>query len=386
MTRNESGHGQVTTISVRSRQGDYPVLVGRGLLGRLPALLGAHAPAFRYAVISDERVAGIFGQGVLDACREGGLDAELFTFPDGEANKTRAQWSVLTDALLEWGLGRDGAIVALGGGVTGDLAGFVAATYLRGVPLVQVPTSLVAMIDASVGGKTGVDVPAGKNLVGSFHPPRVVVADPETGATLDRAERAQGYAEAVKHGSILDPEYLRFLRENAEDLLAGDAAPTLVAVEQSVQIKADVVSRDEEEGGLRQILNFGHTVGHALEAASGYGLGHGTAIAAGMILEARLGEELGVTERGTAAGVGQALGRFGLDRPLRGLLENPSRVLSYLDLDKKARRGRARFVLLERIGSVHDRGGWTHDVPIEVVRRLLAEFAERHDAEGEGES
>ncbi len=282
----------------------------------MPDLLSRYAPAHRYAMMSDDRVAGIHGQEVLAVCRRAGLDLELFTFPEGEVNKTRAQWSILTDALLRWGLGRDGAVVALGGGVTGDLAGSVAATYLRGVPVVQVPTSLVAMIDASVGGKTGVDVPGGKNLVGAFHPPKVVVADPEVGVTLQPSERAQGIAEAVKHGAILDADYLRFLHDHATDLLAGEPGATFHAVARSVRMKADVVSRDEEEGGLRQILNFGHTVGHALEAASGYRIGHGTAVAAGMLLEARLGEGLGVTEPGTASALAVTLERFGLARAL----------------------------------------------------------------------
>lgn len=367
-----------------SVRGDYPVLVGRGLLGHLPDLLEAYAPAHRYAVISDERVADILGQKVLASCREHGLDVKLITFPEGETNKTRKRWSILTDELLEWGMGRDGAIVALGGGVTGDLAGFVAATYLRGVPLVQVPTSLVAMIDASVGGKTGVDVRAGKNLVGAFHAPKVVVTDPEAGITLEPGERAQGLAEAVKHGAILDAGYLRFLHDNAQDLLAGNPDATLAAVTRSVQIKAGIVSRDEEEGGLRQILNFGHTVGHALEAASSYGLRHGTAVAAGMVLEARLGEALEVTERGTADDLGDTLALFGLGRPHRGLLDDPLGVLAYLGSDKKARRGRPRFVLLRRIGTVHDRGGWSHDVPVEAVERLLTDVGGTRDAAGKG--
>ncbi len=374
-----SGHtapGGVTTIRVRSRHGDYPVMVGRGLLGHLPDLLSRYAPAHRYAMMSDDRVAGIHGQEVLAVCRRAGLDLELFTFPEGEVNKTRAQWSILTDALLRWGLGRDGAVVALGGGVTGDLAGFVAATYLRGVPVVQVPTSLVAMIDASVGGKTGVDVPGGKNLVGAFHPPKVVVADPEVGVTLQPSDRAQGIAEAVKHGAILDADYLRFLHDHATDLLAGEPGATFHAVARSVRMKADVVSRDEEEGGLRQILNFGHTVGHALEAASGYRIGHGTAVAAGMLLEARLGEGLGVTEPGTASALAVTLERFGLARALPEVGDDPLPVLSYLGTDKKTRGGRPRFVLLRRIGQVHGEGGWSHEVPEGQLERLLADVAE----------
>ena len=181
----DEGRHQVSRIDVASVAGTYPVLIGRGLLRHLPSLLSEFAPAFRYVVVSDAHVAALYGEGLVERCRRAGLRADLFTFPRGEASKTRKHWSILTDQLLEVGVGRDAVVVAAGGGVTGDLAGFVAATYLRGIPVVQVPTSLVAMIDASVGGKTGVDVRAGKNLVGSFHPPEVVIADPDATTTLE---------------------------------------------------------------------------------------------------------------------------------------------------------------------------------------------------------
>jgi 3-dehydroquinate synthase len=269
-------------------------------------------------------------------------------------------------------MGRDAVVVAVGGGVTGDLAGFVAATYLRGVPVVQVPTSLVAMIDASVGGKTGVDVDAGKNLVGAFHPPRVVVADPRTVATLPRTERAQGLAEALKHGAILDADYLDRLVAEGAELMEGEEEAVHAAVLRSVQLKARVVGEDEREAGIRQILNFGHTLGHVLEAASGYALGHGSAVAAGMVLEAELGERVGVSEPGTREALERALEPFGLggvpalDRPLEELV-------SYLSADKKARAGRPRFVLLERPGTVSRAGGWSREVDDGAVRALLGE-------------
>jgi 3-dehydroquinate synthase len=372
VTSSGSSSAAVATIDVRSDRGNYPVLIGSGLLNRLPGLLESYAPAHRYALISDDRVAGLLSAGVLEDARQAGLDVELFTFPQGEENKTRKRWSILTDALLEWGMGRDGAIIAMGGGVTGDLAGFVASTYLRGVPVVQVPTNLVAMIDASVGGKTGVDVRAGKNLVGAFHPPKVVIADPETTVTLDRSQRAQGLAEAVKHGAILDSSYLRSLHDEADALLAGDPVATRAAVERSVHIKAGVVSRDEEESGLREILNFGHTLGHALEAAAGYTIGHGTGVAAGMLLEARLGERLGVTEPGTAEALEDTLSRFDRGEPLR--VEGGADVVrSFLRTDKKARGGRVRFVLLRRIGAVYHDEGWSHEVEGDAVEGLLSQ-------------
>jgi 3-dehydroquinate synthase len=282
----------------------------------------------------------------------------------------------LTDEFLDAGVGRDAAVVAVGGGVTGDLAGFVASTYLRGIPVVQVPTSLVAMIDASVGGKTGVDVRAGKNLVGSFHAPEVVIADPDVTTTLETDERAQGLVEAIKHGAILDEAYFEDIRSEAAPLLAGDPDAIRTAVLRSVEIKAGVVAQDEHEGGLRQILNFGHTLGHAVEAASDYAMGHGSAVAAGMVLEAELGESLGITARGTSGRLAEAVASLGVGGAVR-VPGGAERVLSYLGTDKKSRRGRPRFVLLNRVGSVQDDGGWSQEVPgAEVVRLVKARVEE----------
>jgi 3-dehydroquinate synthase len=363
----------VSSVLVGSRGGAYPVLVGSGLLAHLPELLREYAPGHRYAVVSDDHVGSLYGEAAVERCREAGLRVELLTFPRGEGSKTRQQWTVLTDRLLAGGFGRDTVIVALGGGVTGDLAGFVAATYLRGIPVVQVPTSLVAMVDASVGGKTGVDARAGKNLVGAFHPPRVVVADPSTTRTLPPAERAQGLAEALKHGAILDETYFEALGEEASGLMEGDVAATRRAVLRSVQIKARVVSEDEGESGFRQVLNFGHTIGHAIEAAASYAIGHGTAISAGMVLEARLGEGLGVTDPGTAERLAGTLARFGLGRIPPDVAPVDS-VLGFLGADKKARRGRPRYVLLKRVGEVEGARGWSREVPDTSVSEVLAEI------------
>jgi 3-dehydroquinate synthase len=371
----------VAAVAVGAGTGTYPVLVGSGLLGRLPDLLLEYAPVHRYGFICDERVAELYGEASVARVRDAGLRADLFTFPMGEASKTRKTWSILTDRLLEAGLGRDAAVVALGGGVTGDLAGFVAATYLRGVPVVQVPTSLVAMIDASVGGKTGVDVRAGKNLVGAFHPPKVVIADPDTIATLPRAERAQGLAEAVKHGAVLDEAYYEALLDKADQLLDAEPTATRNAVFRSVEIKAKVVTKDERESGFRQVLNFGHTLGHALETASGYELRHGSAVAVGMILEARLGEAVGVTADGTADRLAEGLQRFGLGG-LSGYALNTDEVVGFLDTDKKVRKGRARYVLLERVGAAWESDGWSHPVPEGVVRTLVEGFLEGDDPGG----
>ncbi len=365
-------HG--TGVEVGVSGGSYEVVVGSGLLARLPTLLLNNARAHRYAVISDENVAPLYGSAVLEALTSTGVDARLYSFPPGEASKTRENWSMLTDAMLDDGHGSDSCVVAVGGGVTGDLAGFVASTYLRGIPVVQVPTSYLAMIDASVGGKTGVDVRAGKNLVGSFHAPRAVFADSDTLATLPDAERVQGLVEAFKHGAILDAAYLEWLTTAADRLLAVDTETATEAIVRSVRIKADVVTRDEREGGVRQVLNFGHTVGHALEAATGYAMGHGTAVAAGMLLEAELGERLGITEGGTRAQIASSLSRLGLSLDSVPSVDLEA-AMGFLASDKKARSGRPRYVLLRRLGEVEDEEAWSREIPDSLVRDVLAEIA-----------
>jgi len=350
----------------------YDILIGRGLLGDLPAVLSRSCPAARYAVIADSHVAELYGKKLVGTLHDGTLPADLFPFPAGEWNKSRDTWAGLTDRLLATGVGRDAAIVALGGGVTGDLAGFVAATYLRGVPYVQVPTTLLAMIDSSIGGKTGVDLPAGKNLVGAFHQPRLVVADLDVLATLPVVQVAAGMAEAVKHGVIADAEYFAFLEGAHQAVAAKDGAALERVVRRSVEIKAAVVARDEREAGLRAVLNFGHTLAHAIETVVKYEVAHGEAVAIGMVHEARLAEALGIAAVGTAGRVRQALERYQL--PLE--LPDTARVddlIAAMHHDKKARGGEVRFALPRRVGEMHGdaRAGWTTPVPEQALRGVL---------------
>jgi 3-dehydroquinate synthase len=357
---------------------DYPVLVGPGVLDELPDLLRERALAHRYALVGDARVLELHGGRVHALVESTGRPCTLHPFPAGERSKNREHWARLTDELLATGMGRDGCVVALGGGVTGDLAGFVAATYMRGIPVAQLPTSLVAMIDSAVGGKTGVDVPQGKNLVGAFHPPRFVLADPELALTLPREERAQGLAEALKHGAIQDAEYLASLVASRDALLEGDPTVTAGAVLTSVQVKARVVTLDEREGGIRQILNFGHTLGHAVEHLSGYRIPHGSAVALGMVLEARLGERLEVTEPGTAVALSRAVAAFGLPAELAAVApllppDPGALLLEAMQLDKKVRGGEVRVVLLAQVGEVArtGAGGWSHPVPGDRILEVL---------------
>jgi 3-dehydroquinate synthase len=367
----KEAHPFAQRVNVAVSGGDgYPIFVGPGSLEHLADLLSRYAPAFRYAVIADARVADLHRAEIEKAL--GGLAAEVswFTFPPGEAEKTRDQWARLTDALLDRGLGRDSCVLAVGGGVAGDLAGFVAATYLRGIPVVQIPTSLVAMIDSSVGGKTGVDTRHGKNLVGAFHPPAMVLIDPRLARTLPRIERAQGLAEAIKHGAILDRPYLEALEHAAPGLLAGDEMATTACVVGSVRHKAAVVQEDEREGGIRKILNFGHTLGHAIEQLSGYAVPHGLAVAWGMVLEARVGERLGVTEPGTAAMLARILRLFELDWE-RVPRFAPDALVAATRTDKKAREGAVHYVLLRKLGVVARDPDWSRPVPVAVVLDVL---------------
>lgn len=350
----------------------YPIRVRQGLRRSIPQMTFAHAKAHRYAVIADETVGELYGSAIRDGFETEGRVAHLFTFPPGEASKNREEWARLTGEMLAAGFGRDSAVVAVGGGVTGDLAGFVAATFMRGIPLVQVPTSLVAMIDSSVGGKSGVDVPEGKNLVGAFHPPHLVLVDPEVAVTLSREERAQGLAEAVKHGAIVDPVYLADLEGDIPCVLKGEVGATGRVVVRSIEIKSEVVSKDERESGLRKILNFGHTLGHAIEAAGKFSLPHGSCVALGMILEARIGEKMEVSREGTSARLQKMADLLSLPTKVpEGL--SAETILDFTRLDKKGRGGRPQYVLLSQPGKVFQAQDWAQDVPDAIVLEVLRE-------------
>lgn len=357
---------------VEQRDASYDILVAPGLVHELDKILKQYCPAAAYALISDSHVAKVYGEDLMQRLSAAGHRAELLTFPAGEWNKTRETWASLSDRMLAAHLGRDCAVIALGGGVVNDVAGFVAATYLRGVPLVQVPTSLLAMIDSSIGGKTGVDVPAGKNLLGAFHQPRVVVADPELLASLSSVQLAAGLAEAVKHGVIADADYFGFLEGEYAAIFAKHAPALERLVRRSVEIKAAVVAQDEREQGRRAILNFGHTVGHAIEATSKYEVLHGEAVAIGMVYEGRLAESLGIAAPGVAQRIRAILERLHLpvERPDGSHVDD---LIAAMRADKKVRAGEIRLALPRAIGSAHgdDGHGWTVAVPEEAIRQIL---------------
>lgn len=350
----------------------YEVVIGAGILTQLPALLANAAPAQRYALITDDVVRELHGDRVLAALLDAGLQVDAFSFPAGEPYKTREVWSYLSDGMNAAGMGRDACVIALGGGVVCDVGGFVASTFLRGIPCVQVPTTLLSMLDASIGGKTGVDTEHGKNLVGAFHQPRIVVMDPSVVWTQELSDLLAGAAEAVKHGAIVDSSYFDWIVGHAAGLTSSDTSVLALLIERSVEIKSAVVGRDPLEQGERAVLNFGHTIAHALERATHYEMSHGHAVARGMVVEARIGEALGVTEPGTSVRIAAALTALGLPSDISPLLDL-GEIVEHTRSDKKARAGKTRYVLLERVGAVarDPSHGWTWAVDDAVVRTAL---------------
>lgn len=371
-------------VPVNHALGSYEVHIEPGILLSLPELFGVALRARKLVLITDDTVSRYYDEWTraTDEARALGSrpsDAGIrlrcaarLTFSAGEASKTRETWQRLSDEMLMTGLDRQTAVVALGGGVVGDLAGFVAATFLRGVPFAQVPTTLLAMLDASVGGKVGVDTPLGKNLIGAFHPPAIVAADPLTLLSLpDRVYRA-GLAEAIKHGLIADPDYFTWIEANARRILTRDLQVLTHLVHRSVQIKATVVSEDEREGGKRAILNAGHTVGHGLEHQSEYRLPHGEAVALGLIAECRIAARMGLAPTGLAERVTALVRVLGL--PTRsGPDIHIARALEGMLHDKKNRDGEVRLALPTALGAMHPGDGqWTVPVSTDLLASALA--------------
>jgi len=359
-------------VRVRHQLGSYPVYVERGILGQLPELVQQHLPQREIALIADAAVYQLYQKGSLGPPLWRGA---TFRVSPGEPSKTRESWARLSDELLDKGFGRDSGLISLGGGMVGDLTGFVAATYMRGIPYILVPTTLLAMVDASVGGKTGVNSPHGKNLIGAFHPPAAVIADPQTLATLPEREYRGGLAEAVKHGLIADQSYFEWIESAAEDILRRDPAVLGYLVRRSVEIKAEVVSEDERESGRRAILNAGHTVAHALEAASQYQLPHGEAVALGLLAECALAERMGVAELGLPARVQSLLERLGLPVRLPESVDY-STVMRRMSVDKKNRKAQIHCALVSGLGRMHGLGGWTTPIAAQemetAVKTLIA--------------
>jgi 3-dehydroquinate synthase len=332
----------------------YPIHIGRGVLPRAGELMLANSGR-RAVIVSNAVVAAHHLAPLRTSLRDRGMHVDVVLLPDGEAHKNLATLDDLLTRLLELGVDRSTTLVALGGGVIGDIAGFAAAVYQRGIPFVQVPTTLLAQVDSSVGGKTGVNHPLGKNMIGAFWQPRVVLIDTECLSTLPDRELRAGIAEVIKHGAIRDVEFFAWLEASMPSLLAKDARALTHAIHRSCAIKADVVARDERETGERALLNFGHTFGHAIEAAQGYGVWlHGEAVAAGMVCAARLSERLCGLDPGATRRLANLIAAGGL--PTAPPKIAPDRWIDLMRRDKKVEQGVMRFVLLERVGHAVIRG------------------------------
>jgi shikimate kinase/3-dehydroquinate synthase len=358
-------------IKVRSSEGDYVVSIGRDLLGNMDMLVRRprlERMGRKVVVATDSNVAALYGEKVLSALAKSEFDAHLVQMPAGEEHKTWQSVDLFIEGFLNAGLDRSGWVLALGGGVVGDTAGFAASIYMRGVPLVQVPTTLLAMADASIGGKVGVDHPRGKNLLGAFKQPRMVIADLDVLSTLPREQIACGMAEITKAGIIADPTLFALIEETAPNDL-----DYLEALIRAITVKRDIVERDPYEAGERALLNLGHTFGHAFEKCSGYTRSHGFAVAQGMVVAARLADKLGICEPLLEWRLRSVLEKWGLPvhwgAPDLSGSDAVDRVWQAMLVDKKRRDGALPFVLSEAIGKVK----LVVDVPEDIVREALLE-------------
>jgi 3-dehydroquinate synthase len=360
-----------SSFVVTTATASYPVFIGWETLGELGSRMLQTGLSSHANIISDEDVFPHYGSQASESLRAAGFSIESSVLPSGETTKTTDSAGRLYDWLVDHRTERGHALVALGGGMVGDLAGFVAATFLRGLPLVQVPTTLIAMADSSIGGKVAVNHPQAKNIIGAFYQPHLVIIDAITLSTLPERELTSGWAEVIKHAMILDPGFLLFLESNVERLVSLEADSTIEAIRCSGALKAMVVSEDERESGKRMVLNYGHTIAHGLEAATGYErFLHGEAVAIGMMGAAMLSERLGLLSEDTMARQRHLLQRFDLPISCSGV--DVAGVVRAMELDKKVREKAVRWVLLQGIGEpvLQD------DVPLEQVASVIEELGQ----------
>ncbi len=370
--RVQSGIDKDIACLVETTTQSYPVFVGYGLLDKLGEKMKKAALSGTATIISDENVFSLYVSKAEGVLKSAGFAVNSFVVPAGEETKSIDYAIKIYDFLVEHRAERDDIIIALGGGMVGDLAGFVAATFLRGMPWIQVPTSLVAMVDASIGGKVGINHPEGKNLIGAFYQPNLVLADPQTLTTLHQRELTSGWAEVIKHGLILDEEFVQFLESNVDKLTKLEPELLTRAIARSAAIKAQVVSQDEKEKeGKRTILNYGHTIAHGLEAATQYKrFLHGEAVAIGMVGAAKLSQRLGLLPSAAVERQQALLQKFRLPTDFTGL--DLTGITKAMEVDKKVKEKAIRWVLLQGIGKVVIRS----DVPQQEVLAVLRELAE----------
>ena len=345
-----TGAEAIQRVRVELGERSYEIFIGSGVLSRAADYLRPLKLGQRGVIITDTRVEHYYAGPLRETLAAGGFEAEIISVPAGEASKSLRQADRLFERLPSLRLDRRSFVIALGGGVVGDLAGFIAATYLRGLPLVQIPTTLLAQVDSSVGGKVGVNLPQGKNLVGAFYQPRVVLADTDTLKTLPENELRAGFAEVIKHGAIRDAEFFAWLEREHARVFGLEPDAVAHVVRRCCEIKAEVVSADERESGLRAILNFGHTIGHAMEALTEYvGVLHGEAIAMGMCCAAQLSVKRAGLNDAEAERLCRLIDASGLPTRLGEKFRN-DQLLAATQLDKKAFGGKLRFILLRKLG------------------------------------
>ena len=348
----------------------YRIVIGVGALSAIGAELARLKVGRKVALVTDPAILALHGAVVTQSLGAASFDVTTVLLPEGERAKTLDVAASTWERFLDAGLNRSSTVVALGGGAVGDLAGFAAATYMRGVNLVQLPTTLLAQVDASIGGKTAIDHPRAKNLIGAFYQPRLVLADTAALLTLPERELRSGLAEVIKHGIVLDAAYFDEVERDSAALMKREPATLERIVAGSCRLKASVVERDEQEAELRHVLNYGHTIGHAIEAVTGYRrFAHGEAVSLGIAAEAGIAERLGLAEPATRARQLRLLEAVGL--PVRGVGEAPERVVEALARDKKARDGRVPFVLAPEIGAFR----LVFDVPTQTILDALADIA-----------
>lgn len=334
-------------VNVDLGRRSYPVLIGSGILQNSESW-HALIPSQRLLIVTNDVVAPLYLKPLSNAL--GSFELDHLVLPDGEDQKNLSNWSAILDRLVNSHAGRDSCLLALGGGVVGDITGFAAAAYMRGIPFIQAPTTLLAQVDASVGGKTAINHAAGKNLIGAFHQPAFVIADVATLATLENREFRAGLAEVVKAAVIGDRPFMAWLEDNADAILSGDTDILVEVIERSVRFKAAIVAQDELESGKRAVLNFGHSFAHAFETISGYSqLMHGEAVSIGMVVAARLSEARGLCPPGTSQRIRDLLVRFGL--PVSVPPGMPAKdILEAMSLDKKNLKGQLRLILVHSVG------------------------------------
>ena len=353
------------TLTVNLEKRSYPISIGGGLLGHAE-LLQPYFPLKRAAIVTNTTVAPLYLEKLQHALRRIDVSSVAIILPDGEEYKTAATLNLIYDALLGNRCERSTSLIALGGGVIGDMTGYAAATYLRGVPFIQIPTTLLAQVDSSVGGKTGINHPLGKNMIGAFYQPQLVLADTDTLNTLPDNELSAGIAEVIKYGLIRDLPFLEWLEQNMDKLLARDTGALQYAIARSCQNKAEVVAADERESGERALLNLGHTFGHAIESGMGYGNWlHGDGVAAGTVMAADLSQRLGWISAQDVIRVRNLLKQARL--PVVAPDLGTGKYLELMGLDKKVEGGKMRFVLLKGIGHAVVYG----EVPPDLLRQTL---------------